>query len=117
MGARTITEIGLESTTCVTCGITYAMPMDLIDYHRKHGGTHYCPNGHPQCFIEPEVPRLEQALRETKQQVNNLEYQLNGALSKITKMKKRANAGLCPYCRRHFANLERHIHSKHQDKL
>lgn len=117
MGIKTITEVGLETTTCVTCGVTYAMPAELMNYHRKHGSTHYCPNGHAQCFIEPEVPRLERELQEAKSKAESLEYQLNGALDKISRMKKRANAGLCPHCHRHFANVERHIQTKHPEEL
>lgn len=117
MGIRTITEIGLETTTCITCGVTYAMPADLFDYHRRHGNTHYCPNGHPQCFVDPEVPRLERQLREANYEIERVSYQLGGTLDKLNKLRKRANAGVCPHCHRHFANVERHIQCKHKDKV
>jgi len=100
------------------------MPATLMKYHREHGDTHYCPNGHPQVFCKPEVPELQAKLREANQQVESLHYQLNGALDNLAESKKelrktkhRANAGLCPHCRRHFVNVERHIHTKHPDKL
>lgn len=117
MGTIVTTEVTMETTTCITCGVIYAMPAYLFDYHRKHGYTHYCPNGHPQCFIEPEIPKLKGKLEAANCKINQLEYQLNGALDNLRRAQKRANAGLCPHCRRHFANLERHIQCKHKDKL
>lgn len=118
------TEVVLETTTCMTCGVTYAMPTDLMDFHRKHGNTHYCPVGHGQSFIDPEVPRLKKQLREAKDEAydeRQARYkavqELDGALDRLTKMKKRADAGLCPHCRRYFANVERHIKCKHKDKV
>ena len=118
------TEVVLETTTCITCGVTYGMPTDLMDYHRRQGDTHYCPNGHGQSFIEPEIPKLKKQLRQAKDEAYlerqaryKAEKDLDGALDKISKMKKRANAGLCPYCRRHFVNVERHIKCKHKDKV
>lgn len=117
MGTKTITEIGLETTTCVTCGVIYAMPIEFFNYHRIHGNSHYCPNGHEQCFIEPEIPRLKTQLREANYEIEQVKYQLDGTLDKLNKMQKRVNAGLCPYCHRHFANVEKHIHTKHKGKV
>ena len=124
MVVKVITEIGLETTTCITCGVVYAMPEKLLDFHRLHGNTHYCPNGHGQVFCEPEVEVLNRKLRAAQDRTNQLEYQLNGALTDIAEKKKelrrvkrKVNAGLCPYCRRHFTNLERHVHSKHPEEL
>jgi len=118
------TEVVLETTTCITCGVTYAMPAELMDFHREHGNTQYCPTGHAQHFIDPEVPKLKKQLREAKDEASlerqaryKAEKELDGALGRITSMKKRANAGLCPYCRRHFTNLQRHIVCKHKDKV
>ena len=124
MGIMATTEVMMETTTCITCGVTYAMPADLFDYHRRHGNTHYCPNGHPQCFVDPEVPRLERQLREANYEIERVRYQLDGTLQKLgeteqslKRAQRRANAGLCPYCKRHFANVERHIQCKHKDKV
>lgn len=111
--------------TCITCGIQFAVPPEYVRRLRETHRTFYCPNGHNMYYpSETEEERLKRELRQANRDVGDLreaklktEKQLNGALGEITKLKKRANAGLCPYCRRHFANLERHIHNKHKDKL
>lgn len=44
-----------------------------------------------------------------------LKARTNAYKGNVTKLKKRASAGLCPCCNRHFTNLQRHIASKHPD--
>lgn len=115
----------LEEEVCITCGIVFAIPAHYKEELRKSHKAFYCPNGHSMYFpAETEEEILRRQLREEKRQ--RKEYQeenikltqrLDGALDKMGKMKKRADAGVCPYCRRHFANMERHIHSKHRDKV
>lgn len=115
----------LVTETCIACGIQFAVSPDYVRGLRETHRTFYCPNGHNMYYpAETGEERLRKALNEANSKMADLERakfevekQLNGALDKITKMKKRANAGLCPYCRRHFTNVERHIQSKHQDKL
>ena len=123
MAVKIATE--LEEEVCITCGIVFAIPEN---YKRRLQETHktfYCPNGHNMYFpAETEAEKLQRLLKqagEKNDQLNaetyQLNRQLNGALAEISKMKKRANAGLCPHCHRHFANVERHIQSKHKDKV
>lgn len=115
--------ITLESTTCITCGVVYAFPVQLMDFHKSHGKTHYCPNGHPQMFVDPEVPRLEKQLRNATERMRQAEYQLDGTLRKLgesnkelKRIKRRVRAGVCLHCKRHFVNLERHVESKHKEE-
>lgn len=110
----------LKTTTCVNCGVIYAMPETLMNYHQLHGEIHYCPNGHGQSFTEPEVPKLEKELREQKNYLKNAKDMLDGALQdlnekskELKQVKKRIHAGTCPHCHRHFVNVERHMKSKH----
>ncbi|MBA7618336.1 hypothetical protein ES703_25657 [subsurface metagenome] len=115
----------LEEEVCITCGIVFAIPENYKAQLRETHKTFYCPNGHSMYFpAETEEENLRRQLRKEKlrregfQEENiKLTKELNGVLGKINQVKKRAHAGLCPHCRRHFANLERHIHSKHKDKL
>jgi len=122
---QVITKTTLVTHTCLTCGIQYAFPQAYEDELRRNHKGFYCPRGHEAYFpAETEEEKLRRALRQEKQtrkeyQEENikLNLQLNGALEQFSKLKKRVNAGMCPYCRRHFANVERHIQSKHKDKL
>lgn len=122
MTVKIETEFAVE--TCIECGIDFAFPKGFQDQLRKNHRTMYCPNGHQQYYPQQtEEEKLRKQLRQAKDEAYDerlarykAENQLGGALDKINKMKKRANAGLCPYCRRHFANVERHIKCKHKDK-
>jgi len=115
----------LAVQTCIVCGIQFAVPPDFDQNLQKNHKIFYCPNGHGMCYpTETEEERLRKALlaeqkqrREYQSKVTELNLQLNGALDQLSKVKKRINAGVCPHCHRHFANLERHIQSKHKDKL
>jgi len=122
---QVITKTSLVTHTCLTCGIQYAIPDDYDQELRKNHRTFYCPRGHTMYYPEEtEEERLRKALlkeqkkrREYQEEYTKLNRQLNDTLEQYGKLKKRVNAGVCPYCRRHFANVEQHIQSKHKDKL
>lgn len=127
MSARLIeisTKVTLVTEECCICGIVFAMPQQVNERLRTKGGTFYCPNGHSQVYTEPDIEVLKRELRASKERANTLEHHLNGALDDLAKKKKelrqvkqKVNAGLCPYCRRHFVNLERHVHTKHPEEV
>lgn len=121
-----------EVHDCITCGVVYTIPEVMISQQRKHGGYHSCPSGHRQGWdkdgcqfakLERERDRLKQqiaerddAIAEQKRMREAVERQAAVAKGQVTQLKKRAAAGLCPCCNRHFTNLERHIASKHKDE-
>lgn len=117
------TEFAVE--TCITCGINFALPKGFRDQLIKNHKVLYCPNGHSQYYPQQtEEEKLREKLMQSRDEVcaerqarYKAEKDLDGALDKISKMKKRANVGLCPYCRRYFKNIERHINCKHKNKL
>lgn len=118
------TAITLETEECCACGVMFAMPASLRQKLQREGGTFYCPNGHGQHYTESEVQAFKKKLKAAEDRTCNLKEQLNGALEKlaenqkeIRRARRRANAGLCPYCRRHFTNVERHIHSMHSEEI
>ena len=127
MSARLLeisTTVKLVTEECYACGILFAMPQQVNERLRTKGGTFYCPNGHPQVYTEPAIEVLKRKLRATESRATNLEHSLNGALDNLSAKKKelrsvkrRVNAGVCPYCRRHFTNLERHVHTKHPEQI
>ncbi len=127
MSARLLeisTTLKLVTEECCACGIVFAMPQQVNERLRTKGGTFYCPNGHSQVYTEPDIEVLRKKLLAEQQRSQNLETQLNGALDNLNTTKKelrrtkrRVNAGVCPYCRRHFANVEKHIHCKHPEEI
>jgi len=127
MSARLLeisTTVKLVTEECCACGILFAMPQQVNERLRTKGGTFYCPNGHSQVYTEPDIEVLKRQLRAAENRATNLESSLNGALDDLSAKKKelrsvkrRVNAGVCPYCRRHFTNLERHVHTKHPEQI
>ena len=76
----TETIVVLKIHTCISCGITFAMP---VEYDRRLNQTHesfYCPNGHSQNYVgqsdkeklEQERRRHEQDLREKNTEIEKL---------------------------------------------
>jgi phosphoglycerate-specific signal transduction histidine kinase len=117
MGVESITtktQTTFVTEECCNCGVLFALTnslrQGLLETHR----TFYCPNGHPQSYIsKTEAEKLREQLIETQNKLTQTETQLNGALSQISKTKKRIMNGVCPECHRHFVNVERHMHTKH----
>lgn len=128
---RTIT---LESTECCNCGVTFAMPEYLLKRLRETEAWFYCPNGHQQHFTESEATRLKEELTkerekaerlkkanveawqyadEVREERDKVKRQLSTTRGVLTKTKKRIANGVCPCCHRHFANLEKHMGTKH----
>ncbi|MBA7498908.1 hypothetical protein ES704_01647 [subsurface metagenome] len=127
MSARLLeisTTVKLVTEVCCACGIVFAMPQEVNERLRTKGGTFYCPNGHSQVYTEPDIEVLRKKLLAEQQRSLQFKTQLNGALDSLNATKKelrqtkrRVNAGVCPYCRRHFTNVERHIHCKHPEEI
>lgn len=122
MGALVQFGVELESTTCHNCGIEYAMPRNKIRWHREHGGTFYCPNGHGEAFSESEVQKLkkqletERQLRATRERwLENEQSAHRATKGQLTKVKRRVSGGACPCCKRSFVKLAQHMKTKHPD--
>lgn len=118
-------------TECITCGIPFSVPLTVYETHRRTGGYHYCPNGHSQGWPKEnsteakekrELERLRQ--QQARWDDERRELQLQGdterrrtaaARGQVTKLKKRAAAGVCPCCNRTFSDLARHMSGKHPE--
>lgn len=115
----------LEPHLCPDCGILYGVPVNFIMVRQKDHRIFTCPNGHQRYFpsksreeeLEEELQQERQRHYQLESQNKKLNKQLDETLEQINRAKKRANAGLCPHCRRHFVNVERHIQTKHKNKL
>lgn len=111
---------------CGNCGCYYAIQKVMHDMAVEEGGFWHCPNGHRRGYREGrrerEAIRLERD--RLKQQVAELDDALRlanqktvrmvaAARGEVTKLKKRAHAGVCPCCNRTFVNMARHMQQKH----
>ena len=120
--AITVIEVRLNARDCPACGVIYGLTDDF-EQRKLQGGNWYCPNGHSIVFnesfetklrqAEAENTRIRQNLLLTEQAASSAERREREAKKEIARIKHRASAGLCNHCNRHFANIERHVKSKH----
>lgn len=129
MGTGTLTFQGtLVIEECCSCGVAFAWPKDLEKYKLDHRLDNnrkwfYCPNGHPQYFTgRPEADRLREQLQVERDnaefwrgRTKATERQLSATKGVVTRTKRRISNGVCPCCKRTFANVRRHMESEHPD--
>lgn len=130
MGSVVAFNLNLETFgPCCDCGIQWAAPQAYVQKRRADGAFFYCPNGHKQHYTETEVMRLEKALAREKQLREWAEQNERAAREGVATARKaeaiargklraqseRVKNGVCPCCKRHFTNLERHMHTKHPE--
>jgi hypothetical protein len=125
----TITYTGSLSVMTCWCGIHHAVPRSLRDFQMRqfndggHVTTIYCPLGHQHVPIgETEVDRLRKTAERAKarearaiSRADQAEASLRTTKGVVTKMKKRAAHGVCPCCKRTFANVARHVKGQHPE--
>lgn len=117
----------MGAITCCKCGIYFDVPDHWLASRRNDKATFYCPNGHPQSFTESETDKLRRERDNLKQQLarkddditwqktqrQNAERQVIAAKGQITKLKKRAGAGVCPCCNRTVKQMAAHMKTMH----
>jgi hypothetical protein len=89
----------------------------LLESH----GSFYCPNGHPQHFTgESDAEkfrklsaRLQARCDQQDAEIQDTVRRLRSTRGVVTRIKNRVGKGVCPCCNRYFANLHRHMESKH----
>ena len=108
----------LVVVTC-WCGITHGIPMNLDEHATNTGEAVYCPLGH-EWVRAGRLDRLKKDLDATRrrEQANRdllhaEERSHSATKGHLTRSKHRAERGICPHCTRTFANLARHVQSKH----
>jgi len=123
-----MTDSEFSSIECCNCGINFSVPALWKQVRRNDHRTFYCPNGHGQNFVaETEADKLRRErdllkqrvaeknddIRHEREQREAVERQLAAQKGQVTKLKKRASAGVCPCCNRTFTALARHMAVKH----
>ena len=116
--------LSLEVTSCARCGVEFGLTADYIARRRKDGNGFHCPNGHSLTFGKSEADKLREQLRQTQAQVTHQIDQRVAAQREVRQLKdaakqqrRRTAAGVCPCCKRSFAQLRRHIAAKHPEQL
>lgn len=129
--AETRLTLKLAVMDCANCGVIFAIPDDYDDRRRDDGHDFYCPNGHSLSYHAGDKAKIRKLEAQLEQQKNRAQFyadmereqrdradrtgrQLAATRGQVTKLRKRAVAGTCPFgCRRHFVNLERHVATRH----
>ncbi len=120
----------LTVLTC-WCGMRHAVPEELRRHQlRQHNNREtvigiYCPLGHSHVpagkgEAEKERERRERAEARAKAIQDQLDSETRAHAAtkgQLTKTRKRVTNGVCPCCGRSFANVQRHMRSKHPNEI
>lgn len=117
---RTINFVHMR---CGECGIDFYVPAEWRKKKVEEKGSFSCPNGCSRVFCgDTEADKLRKQLESERNwhqsTKNDLEHEKRRRFAlkgEMTKFKKRIHNGVCPCCKRHFTNLERHMKSQHPD--
>jgi len=123
----TLTYGGSLTTVTCWCGITHAVPDSLRSEQLRQfaEGTGplgiYCPLGHshvpvgesPHARHQRELARAEKRRKETLERLEAERRSHAATKGTLTKTRKRVGKGVCPCCKRHFVNVERHMTTQH----
>lgn len=111
----------LSAVECGTCGIPFGLPTSFRDSRQTDGRKFYCPNGcHINYGTHTEIDRLKKQLDYAHTQAARVREDLAAerkshasTKGKVTKLRNRAQHGVCAVCSRTFQNVARHMASKH----
>lgn len=112
----------LETETCYSCGVLFAMPQDFKKTRCQDQRSFYCPNGHSQAYCGETDAQKYKRYYEAEQRANatQREYRVAAeraqqkAEASLKRLKKRTAAGVCPCCNRTVGQLKAHMESKHK---
>ena len=127
MSYAAMVNVKLETLTCSSCAIAFSVPEEWLTNRRSDGKQFFCPNGHSLSYHETEAARLKKELeaerrrlefarneaRAQREESDRLFRRLSAAKGQMTKLRNRIGNGVCPCCNRSFANLQRHMVTKH----
>lgn len=119
---------------CANCGVRFWITARLDACRRSDGGSFYCPNGHCLSFGKSEAEKAREELdkvrrerdrlkqneafyedvhRQQGEEIRQLKASRGKVRAELTRVRKRVGHGVCPCCNRTFANLQRHMASRH----
>ena len=107
---------------CARCGVVYAVTKEYEQRRREDGKGWHCPNGHSQVFIRraeddlrDQLSREQVARQEAERALGDERVEHEKTESARRKLVAQVRNGVCPWCTRHFDNLQAHVASKHPD--
>lgn len=123
-------------TECAKCHERFGLLAKTDELLRRTGQGFNCPWGHALHYplgpseetkLRRERDRLKQQMarkddeiaqergwrHEAEAAAKGAERRVSAARGQITKLKKRAAAGVCPCCNRHFQELQAHMATEH----
>ena len=108
-----VVTVELVQVSCCS-GCIYAIPVSLHAQMKERGKNHgciYCPLGHQWHYTgESSQTKIDRLKFEIQEKDNALARQRE----QQERLKKRIHRGTCPFCRRTFLNVQRHMSCKHK---
>lgn len=74
-----------ERQDCISCGVTFFIPVVLGNNLRDSKNNFYCPNGHPQAYVKSRAEKLQEQLDQEKQSRQNVDQRLANLLEQQRK--------------------------------
>lgn len=108
-----VVNVELVKVTCCS-GCVFAISKDLYDYMRRQGENHAmisCPLGHRFHYTNESE---EQKIQRLQLEIQRKDNELAAQRAEHERLKMRALRGLCPFCKRNFSNVQRHMSCKHK---
>lgn len=115
---------------CARCSMDFGVTKRFDEDRRDNHKSFYCPQGHTNYYPQKsETEKLREEIERKERQVGRLTSsrdqasaradheaaRANGYKGALVKTKKRIGKGVCPNCNRHFADVERHMATKHPE--
>lgn len=121
-------KIDLSTETCCNCGVLFAMTQEFKNKAMRDHRWFYCPNGHSQYYTgesdRDKAARLGRELEEQKARTARVNAEADQAWTlaatrekELKALKRRVTNGVCPCCKRSFANVQRHMQTKHPEQV
>lgn len=114
----------LKEIECGECTIDFAIPEIMYHKRLQDGRTFFCPAGHQISWSDNENDRLRETIKEKEQQLERTarflsatEHRNQKLLKEQKRVARRVTNGVCPCCNRTFINLQRHMKTKHPEKI
>ena len=116
------TETEIVPVECGSCGIIFGLGAAFRKKRLADGKSFHCPNGDYIAWSDTTVDKLKRRLESAEANATHYRDQAEAAerskaayKGQVTKIKRRVGRGVCPCCKRTFADLQRHMLGQHPD--
>jgi len=82
------TEIEMETKTCVTCGVLFAVSKEHKDYLKQFGTELFCPNGHRQQYLNSLPDKFNELQRDYEKLKIELDATMKNFIEEKTKKER-----------------------------